>query len=168
MAKKKIKLASESTADERGITLSLPDTTAPASMRDIAEKAGTVHRSFAALEILAKASAETGNIVQLLPECHFLPVLIGEDGGMVLLYQFIEAIDGLIDYEAIKEEFPSLTDRQIYGGINFLRKVAQFNASSIDVDALEDDEILKDPSLIGELKVAIANQEISRVLNFNK
>ena len=168
MAKKKIKLASESTADKRGITFSLPDTTVPASMRDVAEKADTARRSLAAVEILARASAETGNLVQLLPECHFLPVLIGEDGSLVLLYQFIEAIDGLIDYDAIKEEFPSLTDRQIYGGINFLRKVAQFNASGTDIDALEDDEILNNPSFIRELKIAIANQEISRVLNFNK
>jgi hypothetical protein len=117
---------------------------------------------------LTNVSRSTGGYVKFLREYADCPLLLGNDGNPVALYEFIEAIDGMVDYELLREEFPTLSFAQINGAISFLRKVAQFNSERIDIDELEDLETADDPDLIEALKKAIADQETSRVLNHSE
>src|SRR5437764_6184681 len=78
--------------------------------------------------LLHRASEATGGYVKLLPQCHYCPVLIDAHDKAVPLFEFVEVLDGIIDYDQIKEELPSLSYAQIHGSMLFLRKVAQFNA----------------------------------------
>jgi hypothetical protein len=134
-------------------------------MSQLLERNFLVQKSAIVLEWLAKNSVATGGAVQLKPEFYFCPVLIGSDGAPVALYELVETIDGLINYDKIKEELPSLSYNQIYSAIAFLRKAAQFNITGRDIDDLEDEELAQDEELIAELKRALADQEITRVLN---
>lgn len=117
---------------------------------------------------LTNASRSTGGYVKFLDDHADLPVLLGNDGNPVALFEFIEAIDGAVDYESLREELPTLSYAQINGAISFLRKVAQFNTEGVDIDELEDQEAADDSDLIEELKKAIANQETSRVLDHSE
>lgn len=117
---------------------------------------------------LTTASESTGGYVKFVPEFAHCPVLLGNDGQPVALFEFIEAIDGVIDYESLKEELPTLSFAQINGAILFLRKAAQFNTEGIDIDEVEDLEAANDPHLIEALKQAIADQETARVLDYSK
>jgi hypothetical protein len=117
---------------------------------------------------LTNASRSTGGFVKFLDDHADLPVLLGNDGNPVALFEFIEAIDGVVDYEALREELPTLSYAQINGAISFLRKVAQFNTNGVDIDDLEDQETANDPDLIEAMKKAIADQETSRVLNHSE
>jgi hypothetical protein len=118
--------------------------------------------------LLYRASKATGEYVKLLPRCNFCPVLIDENANLVGLYQFVEVLDGIVDYDKIKEELPSLSYAQINGSMMFLRKVAQFNINDIDIDELEDERLENDAAFVEELKRAVTDREITRVLDFNK
>lgn len=110
-------------------------------------------------------SEATGGHVQLRPEYHYVPVLIGDDGEAVPLYHFVEVLDGLVGYDQIRQALPTLSYGQIDGAISFLRKVAQYNPREIDFDELEDEEIRSNPAFLNELRRALADKETSRVLN---
>lgn len=118
--------------------------------------------------LLYRASKATGDYVKLLPSCHFCPALMGDDGNIVGLYQFVEVLDGIVDYDRIREELPSLSYAQISGSLMFLRKVAQFNIKDIDIDELEDEQLENDAAFVDTLKQAIADREKTRVLNFDE
>lgn len=118
--------------------------------------------------LLYRASKSTGNYVKLLPKYHFCPALISDDQSVLGLYQFVEVLDEITDYDKIKTELPSLSYAQINGALMFLRKIAQFNIDDADMDDLEDEYIAKDPEFIGELRQALADQETTRVLDFSK
>jgi hypothetical protein len=94
-----------------------------------------------------------------------LPALIGSDERPVFLYQFVEALDGLVDYDSIKETFPTLSYAQIDGAMSFLRKAAQLNARGVDIDELESEADADDARLIDALRNALNDRETSRVLN---
>ena len=125
---------------------------------------GALNR-IAFLKTLLESSNATGGYVQIHQELGCLPALIGNDERPVYLYQFVEALDGAVDYDVLKEEFPALSYAQINGAINFLRKVAQFNARGVDIDALEDEEDANDEGLMDALRNALTHGETSRVLN---
>ncbi|MGZ8842598.1 MAG: hypothetical protein ACXW18_02980 [Pyrinomonadaceae bacterium] len=110
-------------------------------------------------------SEATGGYVQLRPEYQYVPVLIGDDGEAVPLYHFVEVLDGLVAYDQIRQELPTLSYVQIDGALSFLRRVAQYNPREIDFDALEDEEIRSNPAFLNELRRALADKETSRVLN---
>jgi len=119
----------------------------------------------AVFEALNQCGISTGGYVQINPEMGCLPALIGNDSRPIFLYQFIEALDGLVDYDAVMEEFPTLTYAQIGGALAFLRKIAQLNARGVDIDALEDEADANDPELINALRTAFYDRETSRVLH---
>ncbi|MGH9427954.1 MAG: hypothetical protein ACRD2L_16845, partial [Terriglobia bacterium] len=96
----------------------------------------------------------------------YCPFLHGSDEKPVFLYELVEVIDGVIDYDEIKEELPTLSVAQISGAIAFLRKVAQFNSDDVDLDELEDLKLAQDETFLNELRAALADQETMRVLNF--
>lgn len=122
-------------------------------------------KRIALLKMFAECSTATGDYVQISPRLGCLPALIGNDARPVYLYEFVEALDGLVDYDAVKEEFPTLSYAQISGALAFLRKTAQFNARGIDIDALEDEADANDPELINALRTALNDRETSRVLH---
>lgn len=153
----------------RTIRLSADATTASADVAaDIMQKAERAHRFATTLRVLADASTATGGHVIFSPDYHFFPVLLGGDSQPVPLYELVEVLDGLVDYAALKEEFPSLSYAQINGALLFLRKVAQFNVHGVDVDEMEAAEIADNPAFLEELRRAVADQEISRVLNYHE
>jgi len=110
----------------------------------------------------------TGGYIHLNPDLGFLPVLVGNDGQSVSLYEFVEALDGLIDYDELQGEFPNLSFAQINSAISFLRKMAQFNIRGIDLDALEDERLIRDDTLLIQLEKAFKDQETYRVLDLDK
>jgi len=119
-------------------------------------------------DLLVKASETTGSYVELSPEFYFCPVLKDDTGRVVPLYEFVEILDELIDYEDIKKELPTFSFAQINGAISFLRKVAQFNTANIDIDAVIDEDLVQDPNFLNELRRGIADQESNHVLNLDQ
>lgn len=119
----------------------------------------------ALLKVLVECSVSTGGYVQVNPQIGCLPMLVGNDSRPVFLYQFVEALDGLVDYDRIREEFPTLSYAQIDGAMAFIRKVAQINARGIDIDELEDAADAEDAQLIDALRTAVNDRETSRVLH---
>lgn len=127
-----------------------------------------VQKAASVVESLVMASVATGAHVQLIPEMSFCPILMGDDKSPVYLYEFVEALEDVVDYDDIKKELPSLSVHQISGAIAFLRKISQFNAKGIDIDELEDEELVNDEAFLSELRKAFADQEVARVLNDDK
>jgi len=115
---------------------------------------------------LYDASRNAGNYVTISSESSFCPTLIGSDQRHIPLFEFLEVIDEIIDYNKILEKLPSLSYSQISGAISFLRKITQFNVKGFDIDHIMD--VLHDNDvLLSELREAISDQEGIRVLNFD-
>ncbi|MBC2713013.1 MAG: hypothetical protein HGJ94_19070 [Desulfosarcina sp.] len=137
------------------------------STSDLQEKSLHIQTVVRMLKYYFDASQSTGGYVNLKDEHYRCPGLVGNDNSFVPLYEFVEVIDESIDYEIILDAFPTLTYSQISGAISFLRKLAQFNLKDIDVDEYLDDEFVNDRELLSELRVALADKETERVLNFD-
>jgi hypothetical protein len=128
-----------------------------------AQQAESVATLFSLLAVYAKASEDSGNVVVIDRRFSNLPILVGDDGKPILLYQFVEAIDETVDYERLQEEFPILSYGQIMGAIAFLRKLAQFNIDGLDIDALEDELIEGNENFQSIILNALADQEVTSV-----
>ena len=120
------------------------------------------------LDLVVKASKTTGSYVQLSPDFYFCPVLKDNAGRVVPLYEFVEILDELIDYEDIKKELPTFSYTQINGAISFLRKISQFNTADIDIDTIIDEDLAQDQSFLDELRQGFADQESNYVLNLDQ
>lgn len=120
------------------------------------------------LDLLVKASEITGSYVELSPEFYFCPVLKDNTGRVVPLYEFVEILDELIDYEDIKKELPTFSFAQINGAVAFLRKIAQFNSADIDIDAVMDEDLVQDQVFLDELRQGLTDQESNYVLNLDQ
>jgi len=118
--------------------------------------------------ILIGLSKATGGYVRLEPGFGFCPVLIGSDENPVPLYEIVEVIDEMIDYDNIKNEFPTLSYAQIDAAISFIRKVAQFNIRGINLDDLDDQDIVANHTLLNNLKVVSTDEEGARVLHHSQ
>lgn len=134
-------------------------------LKRILQTVNTAQQTAHVLITFSRFSEATGGHVQLRPEYQYVPVLIGDDGEAVPLYHFVEVLDGLVAYDQIKQQLPTLSFTQIDGAISFLSKVAQYNPHNIDFDALEDEAIRSDPAFLNELRRALDDKETSRVLN---
>lgn len=110
------------------------------------------------VRIFTETSKATGGFVVIDPHYSCLPVLEGKDGSLVFLYRFVETIEGKLDYDELKAEYPMLSYGQITGGIAFLRKLAQFNTAGKDIDELED-QILEGTPEFQELIIAAATDK---------
>ncbi len=113
---------------------------------------------------LAQASEKSGGVVIISPHYDCLPILIGNDGEPVRLYELVEEWDSLTDYDDIQERFPTLSYMQVAGAIAFIRKITQFNSRQEDVDAFVSHEIESNPDFQQELRDALADREMARVL----
>jgi len=116
------------------------------------------------LRTMSYISNTTGGHVKFHEEYGYIPILIGNDNRPVLLLRLVEILDGLIDYEMLQSELPTLSLSQIDGAIQFIRKLSQINSRGIDLDDLEDEEDMQDDELMVALRASLANQEIARVL----
>ena len=114
---------------------------------------------------LIECSMNAGGYVRFSPEIGYLPALIDSNAKPVYLYQLIELIDELLDYDQIKEEYPTLSYAQIGGAMAFLRKIAQLNTKEVEIDELEDEFISENSELVGELRQALADMEIVNVFS---
>jgi hypothetical protein len=150
--------------------LVISDNTAPGTSltEDLKRYIGDLsaaHNAMYMVQVLARCSELTGRFVEILPDYAFTPVLRGIDNDPVPLYQVVEVLDGLVDYETVKQELPTLSYSQIGGAFSFLRKVAQLNPREIDFDLLEDHRLSEDTVLLDELTKSQDDKEIVRVLN---
>ena len=116
------------------------------------------------LHIFSRCAEATGGYVQLRPEHRFFPVLIGKENAVTPLYEFVEMLDEVLDYDLVLKELPTLSYSHIGGAIAFLRRLAQSNPTNIDIDELED-KALSSPAFIEDLRTALADKETSRVLD---
>lgn len=114
---------------------------------------------------LMECSMNTGGYVKFFPEIGYLPALIDSNSKPIYLYQLVELIDELLDYDRIKEECPTLSYAQIGGAMAFLRKISQLNTREVDIDELEDEFISENSELVGELRQALADMEIVNVFS---
>jgi hypothetical protein len=125
----------------------------------------SVQNAAVGISLFSQCNDATGGYVTLDAKFQFIPVLIGADKAVVPLYEFVEVVDGLLDYGAVLQELPALSYPQISGAISFLRKLAQTNPHNVDIDALEDIGLLSSESFLADIRSALADKEISRVLN---
>lgn len=124
-----------------------------------------MQNSASIVRLFSHCSDETGAYVQLRPDYHYLPVLLDAKNSAVPLYHFVEVLDEVLNYDNVIEELPNLSYAQIGGALSFLRKVVQSNPNNIDIDKLEDEAVTSDPDFLQELRTALADQEVTRVLN---
>lgn len=117
------------------------------------------------VHLFLRCSEVAGGYVQLRREHQFFPVLIGDQNTVTPLYEFVEVLDEVLDYDLVRKELPGLSYSHIGGAIAFLRRLAQSNPSNIDVDEFEDEAAVSDPVFLQELRTALADKETSRVLN---
>ncbi len=115
--------------------------------------------------VYATASRYSGNCVKLPRELKYIPVLEREGQHPVFLYEFIEALDGHIDYSELVKEFPGLSYTQISSALQFMRRLAQFNTAGIDVDEIEEEAIESNSLFQQQIIKGISSREGMRVLN---
>lgn len=125
-----------------------------------------VQRSAHLVQYLSRCSDATGGYVTFSPQHYYLPMVIGQNQELPL-YSFIETLDEVVDYDAMKEHLPFLSYAQMSGALSFLRRVAQFNVGNIDIDQAEDAAMAEDPGLLDEIRKSLADSETSRVLSFD-
>ncbi|MBI5878491.1 MAG: hypothetical protein HZB53_12650 [Chloroflexi bacterium] len=114
---------------------------------------------------LTTLAQKSGGLIHILPKYRNMPTLEDKNGRTVFLYELIEAIDGLIDYADIQRDFPALSIGQIDAAMRFIKSMAQYNTSGIDVDELENDFIRDNSAFLSELARAVATKEGTHVLD---
>ncbi|QQS42829.1 MAG: hypothetical protein IPM63_07815 [Acidobacteriota bacterium] len=140
----------------------------PSDIDRLDDTAVAMTRHISVLRFFHETGLATGDYVRFAPELGFMPILIGRDGNPVFLFHFVEVIDEILDYEILVQEFPTLSYSQVAGAIAFLRKISQFNVRNVNIDAVQDDEDLKDPEFDKRLEQALLNQgDVARVLTDN-
>lgn len=117
--------------------------------------------------VFAQACERSGGTVVLNPDFGCLPMIIGRNREMVLMYKFVEVLHELTSLADIQRELPSLSYRQIEGGITFLRSLTQFNMRGVDIDAEEEQLLEASPKFQQQIKDAL-KMEQTRVFTFEQ
>lgn len=94
----------------------------------------------------------------------FLPMFTDRKGNNHMLYEFVETIEGLIDYDDVIKQYPNLNFADVYLIFDFLRGICQHNTKNVDIDDVEDQIICSDPELMDALRKAIADTTPMRTL----
>ena len=123
-----------------------------------------VQANIAVHRVLMRCQEATGGHVVMHPDCHHMPALVSTEGHPVLLYEFVESLDGSVTYEEIEEAL-SLTYEQIHSAMSFLRRVAMINPGGFDPDEVEDAEDAQDPALLQALRRGVEYDGDLRVLD---
>jgi hypothetical protein len=113
------------------------------------------------------SSVSSSGYVMILPQYSFCPALIGSDNQPVFLFDFVEVIDELLDYDRIKEEIPNISYAQIDGAISFIRKLLQFNSKSLDIDDLREEMSSRNELFLDRLRSSLITSEPTIVLDFD-
>lgn len=119
------------------------------------------------VEFYDVSSVSCGGYAMILPQYSFCPALIGSDDQPVFLFEFVEVIDGLLDYDRIKEEIPNISYAQIDGAISFIRKLLQFNSKSLDIDDLREEMSSRNELFLGRLRNSLTTSEPASVLDLD-
>lgn len=119
------------------------------------------------IEFYSVSSSLSGALVMIRPQYSFCPTLIGNDNQPVFLFDFVEVIDGLLDYDRIKEEIPNISYAQIDGAISFIRKLLQFNSKSLDIDDLGEEMASQNEHFLERLRSSLTTQEATSVLDLD-
>ena len=127
-------------------------------MTECGDKMATLQQYF-------KYNNAVGAPIQLLPQYSFCPVWMERDQRPVFLFQFIEVLDELIDYDEVKERLPELSFRQIGGAIDFIRKLSQFNLKGIDINDFINSDDATNQVLLNNLRSALSAQGEKVVLD---
>jgi len=127
------------------------------NMASVADSAG----------VFAQAGERSGGVVSLDPQFGCLPMIVGQDGEPVLMYKFVEVLHELVSLAEIEQELPTLSYKQIEGGITFLRALTQFNIRGLDIDAEEERLLEADPQFQQKIKDALKVEQI-RVFSFEQ
>lgn len=105
----------------------------------------------------------TGGRVSLRAECHHMPAVIDRRGGTLAAYEFVEFLDGELDYRAITEALDLEVD-DVDSLLAFIRRVMMINPNGYDPDAVEDEHDADDQQLIDALRNALEQEGEPRVL----
>ncbi len=127
-----------------------------------------IKKSINAIELFNEISKKTNDEIKLLDIYGFFPVIIGNDQKPIPLYSIIEIIDGMIDYEQIIDQIPTITLQQIQNTFDFLRKLTSINIFNADIDEIENSLDLNDSELIHFLTNALNDEGKKSVLYHDK
>jgi hypothetical protein len=119
------------------------------------------------IDFYNSASISSSGFVMIQPQYSFCPTLIGNDNQPVFLFDFVEVIDGLLDYDRIKEEIPNISYAQIDGAISFIRKLLQFNSKSLDIDDLSEEIASQNQPFLERLRSSLTTTEPASVLDLD-
>ncbi len=111
------------------------------------------------------ANVETGSAITLKSDFGYLPFLENRNTA-IPLFEFVETIDEIVDYDQIKKIYPDISYSKIKGAIDFLRKISQFNLYSLRIDEFLENGELENVS--SELINAVKDEEVLRVLSFGQ
>lgn len=106
----------------------------------------------------------SGGYVKMQRRYKSLALLERKDKSPVFIYQLVQVLDELVDYDEIIAEYPGLSYSQVSGAMGFLRRIAQFNTAGVDVDQVEESHFAEDEELIASLRHAINQGEGKHVL----
>lgn len=71
----------------------------------------------------------SGGCIQLRPELNFLPVSVGSDDQLRALYESVEFLGGVVDYDEIRKEFPNLSFVEINNAISLMSLISAILSS---------------------------------------
>ncbi len=111
--------------------------------------------SMAVLWQYSRYNDAVGRPIQLLPQYSFCPALMQINERPLFLFQFVDVLDEVIDYEAVRERLPGLSFGQIGGAIAFIRKLSQFNLKGINIDDILESQEATNETLIDNLRAAL-------------
>ena len=113
-------------------------------------------------QAIVKCLEDTGVITH--EEFYYMPAILNSRGKFLPLYEFVEVLDGAVDYDEISAEL-DLSYTQIDGAMTFLRRLAIINPEGFDPDEHELELDAQDQELLEALRQGISSQEGLRVLD---
>lgn len=131
------------------------------SADDILRCMAEANERVSALRMMRGCSVSAGNYVKFLPELSLIPTFIGHDGSPVFLYQLVELLDEIIDYDLLIQEYANLNYGQLGSFFSFLKKILQLNAKNLDVEEFENDFYTQSPAFIEALRTALQEESVN-------
>jgi hypothetical protein len=142
----------------------------------VSETAVPIHQLFTAADLhdasarlmlyssMMQCAAAAGGSIILSPDLNYIPALRNKAGEPVALHEFVEGVDGLVEYGELCEMF-DLTYAQIHSAFTFLRKLSSTNPSGWDPDGEEMKIESVDQEFIAALRRGLDDKESFRVLD---
>ena len=135
---------------------------------DYSSSLDEINKVIKAIEVFQDISQKAEGEIKLLEKYGFFPILMDKNQDPFPLYSFIEVLDGLVDYNEILNEIPSITIAQVQNTITFLRKLTSINIFNADLDEIENSDDSENFELIQKLIEANTEKGVKRVLYHDK